>query len=264
MINRFANMIRELNSSKSISIIRLGNVEATQMLIKEGVYPEMRTNAGWFGSEEELKLWKKQMLTALLNANLNLRVVTCPSFYVCDDVFTTLNLFCPTLPYVEDIVFWITLINALNTTKLGFVSYFKKDMDLQIPKLNFIHKKSRGFTLSTKEWRVIYSENTIKGNEPTDKTFQEVLLDLFNRCIKEDRDIYFLSCGSYGIPLTNMLKNAGKKAIYVGGFLQLLFGLKGKRWDDIKIVNQHYNKNWIYPSIKPINGDQVESWCYGS
>jgi len=263
MINRFANMIREFNSSKPMSVVRLGNVESTQLLIKEGIYPQMKKNAGWFGSEDELKIWKKQMLTALLNADLNLRVVTCPSFYVSDDVLTSLNLFIPTLPYVEDIVFWITLINGLNTNKIGFVSYFKKDIDLQIPKLNYIHKKSRGFTVSKKEWRVIYSHNTIEGNEPTDKSYQDVLDDLLKRCLDEDRDIYFLSCGSYGIPLTNMLKEAGKKAIYVGGFLQLLFGLKGKRWDEIKIVNQHYNKHWIYPSIKPKNSDQVEDWCYG-
>ena len=92
MINRLSNIIRELNGDAPLSIIRLGNVEATQLLWKEGMYPQMATNAGFYGDEKELKRWKAQMLKALLNCDLNLRVVTCPSFFVCDDVLTQLNI----------------------------------------------------------------------------------------------------------------------------------------------------------------------------
>jgi hypothetical protein len=39
--------------------------------------------------------------------------------------------------------------------------------------------------------------------------------------------------------------------------------LRGKRWDE-RPINKIYNKWWKYPSIKPVNGNKVEGWCYGA
>jgi len=262
MINRFTNIIDALNGKEPLSIIRLGNVEASALLTKDGsIYPKMKTNAGFFGDEEEFKKWKAMMLRALLNADCNLRVVTCNSFFVCDDVLTQLNIFIPTLPYVEDLGYYITMLNSLKTSNIGFVSYFKKDIERQLPKMEWIHKK-RPITNDYKKWKIIKSENTISGNEPEDKTWNEVYDDLLKRSLEADCDIYFVSCGCYGVPLCADLKLAGKKAYYVGGFLQLLFGLKGNRWEDRKIVSQYYNKYWRFPEEKPKNAESVENSCY--
>ena len=142
MINRFYNLITELNSNNPLSVVRLGNVEAYQMLTKQNkIYEQMRTNAGFFGDEQEVSHWKSMVLKALLNADLNLRVVSCSSFWVCDDVMTNLNIYIPTLPYVEDIAFWVSLLNNIETSNIGFVSFFKKDMESQISKLDFIHSR---------------------------------------------------------------------------------------------------------------------------
>jgi len=262
MINNLSNLIVELNSKRPLSVIRLGNVEAHQMLMKDNsVYRQMPTNAGFFGGTKEVCEWKSMVLQAMLNADLNFRVISCNSFWICDDVLTQLKLFVPTLPYIEDVAFWVSLINAIQTNKLGFVTFFKKDCEQQLPKMNFIHKK-RPIESRFKSWKIIKSENTIAGNEPDDKTWKEVYDDLLKRSLEADCDIYFLSCGCYGIPLCNDLKKAGKKAIYVGGFLQLLFGLKGKRWDDRKMVNQYFNSHWRYPTEKPENASLVEGGCY--
>ena len=263
MINRFDNLVNALNEKKPLSIIRLGNVESNNMLMKNGkIYEKMYTNAGFFGDEDDNKKWKCMMIKALLNADVNLRVISCNSFFVCDDVLTQLNIFLPTLPYIEDIAFYISLLNNLNTSNIGFVSYFKKDIERQLPKMKWIHNK-KPLTNDCRDWKIIKSENTIAGNEPKDKKWLDVYKDLLKRCLEADCDIYFLSCGCYGLPLCNDLKLAGKKAYYVGGFLQLLFGLKGHRWDDRKVVNQYYNNNWRYPSEQPQNAHLVESWCYG-
>ena len=266
MIHRFSNIVEALNSDKPISIVRLGNVEATQLLLKNNeIYSQMPTNAGFFGTAEELKLWRKKMFVALLNCDCNLRVVSCPSFYVADDVLNNLQLFCPTLPYVEDIEFWKSLLISLNTNNLCFVSYFAEEMKERTKLIKnkiFTDKKTEWHDTDPTLWKFVFSENTIKGNEPKDKTYTEVYNDLLKRCLESDAKIYFLSCGCYGVPLCDDLKRAGKKAVYVGGFLQLMFGLKGKRWDDRKIVSQYYNKTWKYPSKKPKNADLVEGACY--
>jgi hypothetical protein len=92
---------------------------------------------------------------------------------------------------------------------------------------------------------------------------------------KTDFDICLIGCGSYGFPLAAYVKRIGKKAIHMGGSLQLLFGIKGKRWENpnygIKELGKEgmyqdllNNKYWIYPGKegKPKNAEKVESACY--
>jgi len=264
MVNKLSDIVDLINEGKPLSIIRMGNVEAHQML-KDEPHDQLKTNAGFFGNEEELKQWKKKYFESLVNADCSLRVFTCNSFIVCDLVVSKLNLYIPTLPYIEKVEFWWGLINNVNSNKIGFVSYFKKDMERQVSKLPWIYpkKKDRVYcNKETKDWRFIFSENTIEGNAPTDKSWFEVFDDLLQRSLKEDCDIYFISCGCYGLPLCNELKKAGKQAIYIGGILQLLFGLKGKRWDDRGCINCYFNKYWCYPSTKPKNFSKIENGCY--
>lgn len=45
---------------------------------------------------------------------------------------------------------------------------------------------------------------------------------------KTDYDICLIGCGAYGFPLAAHAKRKGKKAVHLGGALQLLFGIKGK------------------------------------
>lgn len=77
-------------------------------------------------------------------------------------------------------------------------------------------------------------------------------------------DICLLGCGAYGFPLAAHIKRIGKKSIHLGGSLQLLFGIKGKRWVDKEIYSQIMNENWIYPTSeeKPKTALNVEGGCY--
>lgn len=43
---------------------------------------------------------------------------------------------------------------------------------------------------------------------------------------KRDYDIALIGCGAYGFPLAAHIKRSGKKAVHLGGALQLLFGIK--------------------------------------
>lgn len=75
-----------------------------------------------------------------------------------------------------------------------------------------------------------------------------------------DFDVALIGCGAYGIFLAHYCKTLGKKAVHMGGGLQILFGIKGKRWDDIGIYNEH----WVSPSEaeKPKGLEKVEGGCY--
>ena len=80
-----------------------------------------------------------------------------------------------------------------------------------------------------------------------------------------DFDIAIIGCGAYGMPLAAHVKRIGKKAVHLGGQTQLLFGIKGKRWetghDKIKSM---FNEHWVYPSNdeRPKNFISVESGAY--
>jgi hypothetical protein len=89
-----------------------------------------------------------------------------------------------------------------------------------------------------------------------------------------DYDICLLGCGAYGFPLAAHIKQQGKQAVHMGGALQLLFGIKGKRWTDPQksidtfgkpgMYESLFNEHWVFPGEenKPKNADQVEGACY--
>ena len=91
---------------------------------------------------------------------------------------------------------------------------------------------------------------------------------------KVNYDICLIGCGAYGFPLAAHVKRQGKKAVHLGGALQILFGIRGKRWEDPNLgVNEGVppnfyinlmNESWVRPgdNLKPPGADQIEGGCY--
>lgn len=84
--------------------------------------------------------------------------------------------------------------------------------------------------------------------------------------LKTDFDIALLGCGAYGFPLAARIKNMGKIAIHFGGNLQLLFGIKGRRWEieQPQVGKELFNPSWVYPNQEEkIEGSsKIEGGCY--
>lgn len=72
----------------------------------------------------------------------------------------------------------------------------------------------------------------------------EALEDMKEKISKIDFDIALIGAGAYGMFLGAHCKAMGKKAVHMGGATQLLFGIKGRRWDNSNLYNEH----WIRPS----------------
>ena len=63
-----------------------------------------------------------------------------------------------------------------------------------------------------------------------------------------DFDVALLSCGSYAIPLGSYIRDQlGRKAIYVGGVLQLFFGIMGRRYQNEFFTSQINAEAFIHP-----------------
>jgi hypothetical protein len=79
-------------------------------------------------------------------------------------------------------------------------------------------------------------------------------------------EIAIIGCGAYGMPLAAHIKRIGKKAFHLGGETQIIFGIKGKRWEgsSYNYNNLFYNEYWIRPLLSDTPADikKVEDGCY--
>lgn len=77
-------------------------------------------------------------------------------------------------------------------------------------------------------------------------------------------DVCIVGTGASSLPLCAHAKKKGKQAIHLGGPTQILFGIKGKRWDENNIINKFYNEHWVRPAANEIPEDNkfVEDGCY--
>ena len=115
------------------------------------------------------------------------------------------------------------------------------------------------------ELKTVKAVQTIAGErDPRFNTWFEALEYMYQESMRQDFDIAILGCGAYGFPLAAKLKDQGKKAIHMGGATQILFGIKGARWDEHPVISKLYNDNWVRPSgsEKPSNANAVEGGCY--
>lgn len=79
-----------------------------------------------------------------------------------------------------------------------------------------------------------------------------------------DFDVAIIGAGAYGLPLAAHVKSIGKQAIQMSGATQILFGIKGKRWDNHPVISKFYNESWVRPnsSETPLQKEKVEGGSY--
>ena len=94
---------------------------------------------------------------------------------------------------------------------------------------------------------------------PWFKDWFETLDYLKNEILQYNFDVSIVGAGGWSLPLVTYIKSLGKVGIHLGGATQILFGIKGKRWDNQQKFQLLYNKNWIrvldseLPDISKIN-----------
>ena len=100
------------------------------------------------------------------------------------------------------------------------------------------------------------------------RDFKEELRD-FEKAIDAkiaDFDVALLSCGGYANPIGSYIYEKGKSAIYVGGVLQMYFGILGSRWEIERpdVVKLFANSYWSRPKEceKPVGCNKIEGGCY--
>lgn len=105
---------------------------------------------------------------------------------------------------------------------------------------------------------------SIAGTASNYSSWYDAFESMLDKTKAIDFDIAIIGCGAYGFPLAAKIKQNGKKAIHLGGATQILFGIKGARWDTHPIISKFYNQHWIRPASSeiPKNYKAVENGCY--
>lgn len=157
---------------------------------------------------------------------------------------------------------------ALKGKKILVVHPFANSILSQYKKRELLFE-NKDMLPTFKSLQVIKAIQSIGGKSNEFKDWFEALDYMKTQIDKYDYDICLIGCGAYGFPLAAYVKRQGKKAIHLGGVLQLYFGIKGARWENPN-YNKKYNysalmnKYWVKPgnSEKPQNASQVEGGCY--
>jgi len=81
---------------------------------------------------------------------------------------------------------------------------------------------------------------------------------------RADYEVAIIGAGAYGLPLALHAAQTGHQAIQMSGATQLLFGIRGKRWDTHPEISRLYNDAWVRPSAaeQPQNKEKVEGGSY--
>ena len=81
---------------------------------------------------------------------------------------------------------------------------------------------------------------------------------------KKEFDIAIIGAGAYAMPICAHVKQIGKIAVQMSGATQLLFGIKGKRWDSHPFISALYNEYWVRPNENetPPEVEKVEGGSY--
>lgn len=146
--------------------------------------------------------------------------------------------------------------------RILIVSAFAKSMREKLPFLDKIYGKD---IFPNCTFQFIIPPQTHASNPSRE---WDVELDEFYEKLDKvtDYDVALVSAGGNGNLICNHIYEKGHSAIYVGGVLQMFFGLLGGRWLDERsaIVRMYLNEYWSRPKEeeRPIDYKNIENGAY--
>lgn len=268
LISRFGNTefncvyqykINNRNTLKKYLEFIKGNI--ADLGYSEKMKKEIQNNAGFFPAfSPNLDRFSKLMLSNVKNIDI------LGSWLAIENNFKEELCNAKTV-HLEDLNAYnhkIPWSRILKGKKVLVVHPFQKSIESQYKKKDLLFKNKEilpDFNLITYKSIVSIADNH---QELLFKDWFEALESMQRDIKKIDFDIAILGCGAYGLPLASYIKDLGKKAIHIGGATQILFGIKGKRWETEYDLDHLFNEFWIRPSLEeiPNNANRVEKGCY--
>lgn len=262
-------MIKLLNSNSPVMLARFGSTEA-QTIVWSILPPPLSnilqrrtfnniTNASGFFPRNKKAIKKFCMLMKADMANLDGLFS-----WRIEEIFfqnkINKNAYILDLTILDSWMHKIPWTQALRDKKVLVIHPFAKSIEKQ-----YYTNREKLFANPDvlpkfKSLQTIKAVQTIANNKSEFESWFDALEYMEKQIDKADFDIAIIGCGAYGFPLAAYCKSIGKKAVHMGGCTQLLFGIKGKRWENEPFINEYF----ISPSEEetPSNTCKVENSCY--
>lgn len=228
---------------------------------------QMRNWSGFFPSKKELgNRFKNLMIDSIPKADvMGIWMLPFEEYYLNNFGDKQLKT-----TYLLDLEPWSSSEKpwsaALKGKKVLVIHPFKETIERQYKRREEIFPGTD--ILPEFELKTLKAVQTVAGEKDNRfSTWFDALEWMYQEAMKMDFDIAIIGCGAYGFPLAAKLKQAGKQAIHLAGATQILFGIKGKRWEEneaFAYVQKFFNDAWVYPSDedRPKAADKVEGGCY--
>jgi len=262
----------EIMKPKPSMIARFGAVEikgvlyprmpsVVRQLIRDRVFSSMENNAGFFpmsvaGVERfsELMIEDMKLLDVLGSWRIEERLLI--KFFPSAKRVELRGL----EPYLSENP-WS---EALEGLRILVVHPFNKTIECQYNEKRELLFLDKRVLPRFKSLETVKAVQSIAGNHTKYNDWFEALDSMKDAIDARDYDVAILGCGAYGFPLAAHVKRRGKKAIHLGGSTQILFGIKGRRWDNHSLISPFYNKHWVRPAPEdvPVGAIKVEKGCY--
>ncbi|MDG2333932.1 MAG: hypothetical protein P8Q97_06870 [Myxococcota bacterium] len=100
--------------------------------------------------------------------------------------------------------------------------------------------------------------------EPQEANWTERLHRMRGEMESRSFDVALIGAGGMSLPLAVHAKRLGAIGIHMGGNTQVLFGIRGRRWDNDPAFLKYYNDSWTRPAAEetPEASRNIEDGCY--
>lgn len=96
------------------------------------------------------------------------------------------------------------------------------------------------------------------------RTWQDAVAYLEAQVHAAKADVALIGCGAIGMVLAGRLVASGVSCVVLGGAVQVLFGIKGRRWQTHGVISKFWNDEWVWPAADevPTRATTIEGGCY--
>lgn len=228
---------------------------------KPSIVEEMWHASGFFSnSAEQLDRFSEEMIEHLKNVDVLGVWFNEGEKYICENV-------CPQADFVhladiEPYYHTNPWSRILEGKRVLVVHPFADSIQSQFKQRELLFNDRQ--VLPDFELITFRSVQSITYNRPDFENWFQALSYMQDQIGHINFDIAIVGAGAYGLPLASFIKTLGKHAVHMGGATQVLFGIKGKRWENMPFFQQLFNEYWIRPSEteKPSAADTMEGGAY--
>jgi hypothetical protein len=166
------------------------------------------------------------------------------------------------LPDIEPYYHQNPWTDALEGKTVLVIHPYEESITKQYAKRKHLFKDKR--ILPDFELKTIKAVQSIANSKTEFETWFDAYDHMCNQISNTNFDVAIIGCGAYGFPLSAHVKRVGRKAVQMGGPTQIMFGIKGKRWEEHPFISTLINEHWVRPSQSetPFNYSKVEDGCY--